>query len=433
MIARLLLLSLAALSAGCAAKADAASKASPPPPEVQTIVAHAGTIAPSMQIAGVIAPYRQVAVTANLSEPLSEVDVVEGDRVRAGQVLARQLTDDLQAQLVSSERVVSEDEARLSQTTYSTTATTGQNLSAVASARDTLRQAQVTLSGAETDLRRYAALVTSGYIPAQTVDQQRVTVESDRQAVAAARASLEAALINNAANGNGQNAGAQQQDIAAAQQAVDAANASVDQLKLEIARAVITAPVAGVVESVNANPGEYPSGRQLFTIEQNDKVYALLPTSTAQVLSVHRGAGATVEINTSQQANPQYHKDRGTVDAVLDQIEPGTTNFTVKVLLDNADAHLHAGMPVNGFVDLPPTHGIEVPMTAFIDDTRTTLYTVDDDVVHQKTVNEVAEDGANAIVTGVANGERVVANVSTITVGNGDRVSIASPQPQATK
>jgi RND family efflux transporter MFP subunit len=291
----------------------------------------------------------------------------------------------------------------------------------------------VTLSGAETDLRRYAALVSSGYIPAQTVDQQRVTVESDRQAVAAARASLEAALINNTANGNGRSAGAQQQDIEAAQQAVDAANASVDQLKLEIARAVITAPVAGVVESVNANPGEYPSGRQLFTIEQNDKVYALLPTATAQVLSVHRGAGATVEINTSQQANPQYHKDRGTVDAVLDQIEPGTTNFTVKVLIDNADAHLHAGMPVNGFVDLPPTSGIEVPMTAFIDDTRTTLYTVDDNVVHQKTVSEVAEDGANAIVTGVASGERVVANVGTITVGNGDRVSIASPQPQATK
>jgi len=423
-----LALLLGLVCSGCAGKAEAA-KATPPPTPVQAIRASESSIAPSVEIAGVIAPYRQVAVTANLSEPLAEVDVVEGQTVRAGQVLARQLTDDLEAQLASSERVVAEDAARLQQTLYTTVATTAQNATSVAAAAQSLHEAQTNLSGAETDFKRYQSLASQGYLPAQTLDQQRVVVLTDRQAVAAAQATLASARANDAANGNGQNSGAQQQDIEAARAAVDAAQATVAQLKAEIARAVIVAPVAGVVDSVNANPGEYPSGRQLFTIEQNTDVYAILPASSAQVLSVRTGAGASVEINTSYSANPQWHKDRGTVEAVLDQVQPGTTNFTVKVRLHNADGHLRAGMPVNGFVDEPVVRGVVIPMTAFIDDTHSTIYTIaSDGVVHQQTVAEVADDGARAVVTGVAAGTLLVENVNNTTVGNGDRVN-PSPTP----
>ncbi|HTV73283.1 MAG TPA: efflux RND transporter periplasmic adaptor subunit [Candidatus Acidoferrales bacterium] len=415
---------------GCAGKSSASAQATPSPPPVQTVTAHDGTIWPSVQIAGVIAPYREVAVTADLSEPIAEVDVVEGQQVQAGQVLARLLTDDLEAQLASSEQVESEDAARYAQTVYQTTATTAQNTTSVDAARDSVHQAQVNLDGAVTDLHRYQQLASRGYLPDQTLDQQRVTVATDRQALDAARATLASALVNDTVNGNGANAGIQQQEVEAAREAVNAALASVNQLKLEIARAVIVAPVSGTVESVNANPGEYPSGRQLFTLEQNAQVYALLPASSAQVLSVRRGAAASIEVNTSYNANAQPHKDHGTVDAILDQIEPGTTNFIVKVLVGNADAHLHAGMPVTGWVDLPPLRGVIVPVTAFIDDTRTTLYTVDDGVVHQKSVTEVGDDGLNAVVTGVSPGELVVKDVNDTTVGNGDRVRpMATAQP----
>ncbi len=425
-----LALFITAACSGCAGKA-AAVKPTPPPTPVESVTARQGSIAPSVQVAGVIAPYRQVAVTANLSEPLSEVDVVEGQRVRAGAVLARQLTDDLQAQLVSSERVVAEDEARLQQTLYTTVATTAQNATSVAAAAQSLHEAQTNLSGAETDLKRYQSLASQGYLPAQTLDQQRVVVLTDQQAVAAAQATLASARANDSANGNGQNSGAQQQDIEAARAAVDAAQASVAQLKAEIARSVIVAPVAGVVDSVNANPGEYPSGRQLFTIEQNTDVYAILPASSAQVLDIQVGAGASVEINTSYSANPQWHKDRGTVEAVLDQVQPGTTNFTVKVLVHNADGHLRAGMPVNAFVDQPVVRGIVIPMTAFIDDTHSTVYTISssDGVVHQQAVSEVTDDGTNAVVTGIPAGTLLIKNVNNTTVGNGDRVN-PSPTPE---
>ena len=149
----------------------------------------------------------------------------------------------------------------------------------------------------------------------------------------------------------------------------------------------------------------------------------MLPASTAQVVSVRNGAPASVVLNTGYNANPQSRKDHGRVVAVLDQVQPGTTNFTVKVLLDNADGHLHGGMPVTGFVDLPSLHGIVIPLTAFVDDTHSTVYAVDGGVVHLKTVSPVGDDGAHAVVTGLARGELVIADVNATTAGNGDRVT----------
>ncbi|HEX3468460.1 MAG TPA: efflux RND transporter periplasmic adaptor subunit [Candidatus Elarobacter sp.] len=416
------------LAAGCVGCTNASADSKPKPspaPYVPTVVAQQGTIRPTLTIAGVIAPYRQVGVAANLSEPITQVLVQEGDRVRAGQVLARLLTDDLEAQLASSERVVAEDVARYGQTTYQTNAVTAQDTAAVNSAQAALHQAEVNLAGAQTDLRRYLGLFAQGYLPEQTVDQQRTTVASDAAAVQSARAALNQAVANARANGSGYNAGEQQQQLAEAKSAADAAEASAEQLRRQIARATITAPVDGVIDAVNANPGEYPSGRQLFTEEQIDRVYAILPASTTQALDVRIGAAATIVAGTGRR------RDGGTVTAVLDQIQPGTTNFTIKVLVPNADAHLRAGMPVTARVDEQPVSGVTVPVAAFVDDSRSSVYVVSNGVARSHTVSELQDDGKTAVVTGLPAGSVVVADVAAANVGNGDRVSVTSPPPNA--
>jgi multidrug efflux pump subunit AcrA (membrane-fusion protein) len=418
---RTLLLALLPAASGCAGNASAAATASPTPAaHVDVVTVQHGTITPTLEIAGVIVPYRQIGVSANLAEPISEVDVQEGDRVRAGQQLARLQTDDLQAQLASSERVVAEDEARYNQTAYQVSAVSAQDQSAVRSAQATLRQAEVNLAGAQVDLRRYQGLESQGYLAPQTVDEQRTTVASDQSAVTSARAALAQAIANAQANGRGVDAGEQQQELQAAQAAVDAARASVMQLQRQIARAVVVAPVDGIIAAVNANPGEYPSGRQLFTLEQSSTVYAVLPSSTMQAVQIRSGASATVTPNGSTT------HDRGRVVAVLDQIQPGTTNFTVKVLLDNADGHLRGGMPVTAIVSLPSVSGAKIPVTAFVDDTHSAVYGVSNGVVRQVSVHEIKDDGNNAIVSGISDGSQVVRNVESAAVAGGDHVAVAA-------
>ena len=407
---------LAAL-AGCGAHASSAAASATPLPSVATTVARRGAVAPTLRIAGVITPYREVGVSSSLAEPLTEVDVREGDRVTAGQVLARLETDDLQAQLASAERVVAENRARLSQTGYNTGAVVVQNAADVRSANAALRQAEVNFAGAQADFRRYLGLTQSGYLSEQTLAQQRTTVASDQQAVAAARAALRAAQANEAANGNGRAQGEQQAEIAAAQAAVDAAAASAAQLERQMARATIVAPTGGVVEAVNANPGEYPAGRQLFTLEENARVYAVLPASTAQAVRIVPGAAATITTN-----GPDAEHFAGTVEAVLDQIQPGTTNFSVKVIVPNPEYRLHAGMPVIGLVALPRIPGVVIPISAFTSDDRTAVYAVRDDIVQTVSVHEHGDNGTSAVVTGLSAGERVVTDAQSTNVAAGDRV-----------
>ncbi|HEV8022355.1 MAG TPA: efflux RND transporter periplasmic adaptor subunit [Candidatus Lustribacter sp.] len=415
---------LLVLAAGCSSASGAGARPSPSAgPYVATVVAETGTIHPTLQIAGVVTPYRQVGIAADLSEPIGNVYVQEGDHVRAGQPLANLITDDLEAQLASAQRTVAEDVARYAQAAYQVNATNAQDVVAIRSAQDTLHQAQVSLNGARTDLKRYEDLEAQGYLAAQVVDQQRTTVAADQAAVRTAQGTLDQAVANARANGRGNNAGVQQSELDSARATADAAQATVEQLRREIGRAAIVSPLDGIVDAVNANPGEYPSGRQLFTIEQMSSVYALLPTSTADVVQIRSGAPVTLL------AAGATRKDQGKVAAVLDALQPGTTNFTVKVLVPNPDGHLHAGMPVTGTVALPAVTGIEIPIAAFIDDTHDGVYAVEADTVKTTTVREVKDDGTHAIVTGLSAGTRIVSNVDAVNVGNGDRVDTTPPTP----
>jgi Cu(I)/Ag(I) efflux system membrane fusion protein len=104
----------------------------------------------------------------------------------------------------------------------------------------------------------------------------------------------------------------------------------------------------------------------------------------------------------------------GKVVAVLGQVSPGSTNFTVKVVLGNADGRLQSGLPVTASVSLPPVAGVGIPTTAFLDDTHTTVMIADDElvdvvakVVH---VRELGSDGTTSIVSGIKAGQQVVGN-----------------------
>jgi len=422
-----LMFSVVLLCAGCSGSASA-KPAPSSAPHVDTATAATGVVRPTLQIAGFVTPLKQVGIAGDLTEPIADVDVQEGDRVRAGQALAHLQTDDLEAQLVSGQRVVAEDVARYAQAAYQTNATTAQDISAVRTAQATLHQARVALSGAAIDLKRYETLEGQGYIAPETVDQQRTTVAGDVAAVNSAQASLDQAVASEQANGTGINAGEQQSTLQAARAAADAAQASVAQLQRQLARATIVSPIDGTVDAVNANPGEYPSGRQLFTIEQTSSVYALLPTSAAQVVQINTGAPASIS------AAGGAEKAEGKVVAVLDALQPGTTNFTIKVLVPNVGGRLRAGMPVTGIVSLPPVTGIEIPVAAFVDDTHTSVYAVEDETIKSVAVHDVKDDGVHAIVTGLAAGTKVVGDIDSANVGNGDKVdtaAVASPAPGA--
>lgn len=312
-------------------------------------------------------------------------------------------------------QTAAEYRAKTSQTAYSGRLAIGQGGDAVRVARATLAQAEATLAQAQQLLGREQQ-VAGSYLPVSTVDQQRTLVATDAEAVRSARASLTSAEQNVTVNG-GPVAGLQAANVAGARAAAGSAAAQATLLERDIARATIRSPIDGFVINRNLNPGEYPSGRQIFTLQETAHVYAVLSSSSNQVFRVHEGAAASITRSGGGRGS-----FAGTVSAVLGEATPGSTNFTVEVDVPNQRRALVSGMPVTGRVALPHVAGIEIPQTAFLDETHGSIMAVESGKAKQLDVTEQATDGKHAIVGGLPAGTQVIAD-GTSGVASGQTVA----------
>jgi multidrug efflux pump subunit AcrA (membrane-fusion protein) len=373
-------LAAAVLATGCSGRSGR-TRASASPNPVPTATAAITTVRATSTISGFIAPLLNVAITSALSEPTDVVNVNEGDRIHPGEVLAVLDTADLRAQLaqaqatvVADQRTAESDDAKVAESRYTATLNIGQGGNTVLSARAAVAQAQQNLVNDQVNLTRDQQLLASGYIAQQVLDQQRTQVLNDQAAVRNAQAQLGSAIINENVNGT-TNRGLQAAtvdaavaDARAAHAAVAQAQATVLQYQAQISRATIVSPIDGVVVNRNLNPGEYPGSRTIFTLQRLDHVYAMLNASSSDTFAIPVGAPVSLVV-----AGTNSQTYRGDVVAVLGQVTPGSTNFTVKVLVTNADGRLQSGLPVTAAASLPPVHGVGIPTTAFLDDTHTTV------------------------------------------------------------
>jgi len=372
---------------------------------VPTAIAHPGTVHPTLVIAGIIAPLQNVAISSSLSEPADEVPVNEGDQVRAGQVIAVLDTADLRAQYESLIRTAASDDAKVEQAKFTATLNYGQAPQQVTQARQALMQAQHTLALDQLTLQRDDDLVKQGYLQQQTYDQQRTLVSNDQATVRSTQAALNSALTNQQVVGTPKS-GLQAADVASAMADAASARAQARQTQVSIQHATIVSPVDGVIINRNLNPGEYPNGRTLFTIQELSHVYAELNASSTDIFRIRNGSPVDLHAGGDQTGRTY----EGKIVAVLGQVAPGSTNFTVKALVANPGDVLQAGVPVTGTIDLPNTTGVAIPLTAYLDDTRSTIMIAQHGTAKLTHVRELANDGTNSIVTGIADGTRVIAD-----------------------
>jgi HlyD family secretion protein len=430
-----LLLAAVVLAAGCGQRGGAHTRAAASPNPVPTAAAHETTVRGTSIISGVIAPFENVAITSSLSEPTDKVNVLQGDYVHAGQVLAVLDTADLQAEMAQAKgaldsdiKQAESDDAKVAQSRYTATLNLGTGNNQVKASQAALAQAKQILANDQTNLARDRNLLAEGYIAQQTVDQQQTTVISDQQSIRTAEANLQTSLTNQQVNGSA-GSGLQAATVAsavadagAARAAIEQARGQIQQYQTMIDKATIVSPVDGVITNRNLNAGEYPGSRTIFTIQQLDKVYADLNASSEDTFAIP--SGANVVLSVSGAGNQVY---TGKVVAVLGQVTPGSTNFTVQVVLENPGRKLNAGLPVSATIDLPAVQGIGIPTTAFLDDTHTSVMIADDQLVDTvaKTVKvrELGSDGTTSIVSGLKPGQAVISNGQ---LGIADGQSIAS-------
>jgi HlyD family secretion protein len=279
---------------------------------VQTQPVRRGNLVATVNSTGTVQAVNSARLAFRGGGTLGEVFVKVGDTVAAGQPLARLDTKDLEIALRQQQANLSSAQARLAQTLA------GASESDIQAAVASLASAQTQLTRAKNDYEKLAAGPTPAEVQqaaaalekarnalqtAQT-DYDRIAWRGDAgsssQAVtlANATADYQTALANYNAKIAPPNPGdleTARQAIASAEQSVESANARLAQLRagplptdvavarasvetaaaqvasaqLNLERATLVAPFAGVVQAVTASPGEVVSSAFITLVDPN--------------------------------------------------------------------------------------------------------------------------------------------------------------------
>ncbi|MGE0385294.1 MAG: efflux RND transporter periplasmic adaptor subunit [Gammaproteobacteria bacterium] len=362
-IAIVLLAALAALAAWQigAARAIAVRTAIAQP------LAAAPASAPVLDAAGYVTARRKATVSARITGRIAEVLIEEGQRVEAGQVLARLDPTTAQAQHDLARAQLDAERARI-------------------------RELQIQLDQARRDLHRAREL-----LPRRLASEQAV------ENAATAVAGLEAGIATQASR------------VGIAERNLELAAVGVDDT-------VVRAPFAGVVTDKAAQPGEIVSPMSagggytrtgIGTIVDMDSLEVEVEVNEAYIGRVRRGQTVQITLN----AYPQW-KIPGRVIAPIPAADRSKATVEVRIGFDVRDPRVVPDMGARvAFLDGDhaatagaPLPGVLVPAAAVRDEGgRASVFVAADGRAQVRAVQIGQAFGdARQVLSGVATGERVI-------------------------
>lgn len=232
----------------------------------------------------------EIDISTKAAGRIREILANEGDFVKAGDVLARMDTDQLESQRKQAEAQLRRAEIGI-ETAQSLVVQRQAEHDAAAA---TVAQYEAQLDAARRRLARSQQLTESRTVSQQVLDDDRATAQGAEAAVGAAKAQLAA---SNAAISSAK------AQIVDAEAAVEAAKAAITTIETDINDATLRSPKPGRVQYRVAEPGEVLSagGRVLNLVDLSD-VYMTFFLPTAQAGRVAIGADARIVLD----AAPQY-------------------------------------------------------------------------------------------------------------------------------
>lgn len=228
---------------------------------------------------------REVDLAFNDSQRVASVLVREGDAVRKGQVLARLDTSRLRPQLAQAEAQAAAQRAVVARLHH------GSRPQEIAQARANLTLAQADARQARDNYQRLEAVSDSSRgraVSRQEVDDAKAQADVAAAKVAVSRKALQLALL-----------GPRQEDIAQAEAMLAGEQAQVVLFEQELADAELRAPLAAVVRSRIAEPGDMASPQKTaLTLAITDPKWVRAYVSETDLGRVRPSMAATVAVDS---------------------------------------------------------------------------------------------------------------------------------------
>ncbi|MBF8291407.1 MAG: HlyD family efflux transporter periplasmic adaptor subunit [Steroidobacteraceae bacterium] len=278
----------------------------------------------------------RVELVAEAQEPIVEVAVHEGDAVTEGQLLLRLDPAAVEARLAQARAAMKQAERRQAELVA------GARREQVREARALAEGAASKATAAAGEFRRIEKLVADGMLPASELDRQRGLRDgtaADERAAKERLAELER--------------GTRSEVVEQAAAALAGARAQVAELELSLARHMVSAPRAGIVDALPYELGERPPrGAPIAVLLAAGQPYARVFIPEPMRASVKAGSPANVRIDGTD------HDWRGELRYVsseaaftpyyaLNERDRSRLSFLAEVVLTEPEAAgLPTGMPV---------------------------------------------------------------------------------------
>ncbi|MBN7697957.1 HlyD family efflux transporter periplasmic adaptor subunit [Brucella melitensis] len=298
----------------------------------------------------------EIDISTKSPSRIREIFANEGSFVKAGDVLARMDTDQLESQYRQAKAQLRRAEIGIDTAQSLVT----QRQAEHAAAEATVAQREAQLDAAQRRLARSRQLSESRTVSQQVLDDDRATAQGAEAAVGAAKAQLAAtdAAI-----------GAAKAQVVDAQASVEAAKAAIAAIEADLRDATLTAPKPGRVQYRVAQPGEVLSagGRVLNLVDLSDvSMTFFLPTAQAGRVAI--GADARIVLDAAPQyvipAKVSFVADvaQFTPKTVESEEERQKLMFRVKakipqILLQKYIQQVKTGLPGVAYVKLAPDAG----------------------------------------------------------------------------
>jgi len=218
-------------------------------------------------------------------EAAGRIDTIlvdEGDRVKAGQELARLDESELSARRQQATAQFASAQATLDELER------GSRTQEVQQGQDQLAAANQRLADAQRDLDRTKRLFDGGAVSRETLDKAQLAFDVAQSQHDQAAQALQLLQI-----------GPRPERIDAQRAAVAAAQATVQQINAMLGNAVIHAPFDGVVTVKDREIGETVSpGAPVLTVTNLDDRWVRIYIPETRIGAVHLGEGATITADT---------------------------------------------------------------------------------------------------------------------------------------
>jgi HlyD family secretion protein len=407
---------------------------------IRTAAADRGTVTSVVSGTGSLLPAGRMNVSFKQAGVLTEVDVKVGDKVTAGQVLARIDSSTQQAALAQAQASLASAQANLQATQSPVTAAQIAQLqhqvnNAQQSYNDTVASVNATNQADATTVANDQAKVNADCPNGAQCSQEQAQLANDKS-----KQNMDAisgqSRINSASQqitSSRDNLAVQTQvkpnALASSQAQVASAQAQVQTAQVALNQTTLTAPTSGVVISINGVPGETAgagtaqapgslapqpsssagSGASVFiVIDDNSSFVAVMPFAETDAAKL--AANQTTSLTFD--AIPGL-----TISGHVLTISPSATvvsnvvDYYVSFVLNRTDPRLREGMTANASVIIAQAdNAVRVPNAAVRTTGGTTMVTVlaNGQQVPTEVVTGVVGDTYTEIKAGLNDGDRVV-------------------------